>query len=491
MAEDRTDSQGGESNNDHVMRVVGHHRDLLTAFLSLLIVVPAWSQTSTSQDSSALERLLNETFPADSPGAAVLVVRNDAVLLRKGFGMANLELKVPVDAEQVFRIGSITKQFTAVAILQLVGAGKIKLDDDISTYVPDFLSVGHKVTIAQLLNQTSGLPSYTDEKTWLTTWRQDLKPDDLLAFTKGKSLIFTPGTDWAYSNTNYILLGEVIAKVSEESYASYVQTKLLAPAGMQHSQYDNAEDVIPGRVAGYAVAGPKKWKNAAYLSMTHPYAAGALVSTVDDLWKWDKALSTGSLIDRKLLAQAYSSTVLPDGRSTGYGYGWGIGTLGHFKTIEHGGGINGFTAYEMKVPDAGLYIAVLCNNEAAAPLVGTGALAFRIANAVLGGERDAKSVTVGPDSLKDFVGVYRLKDNAKRAVTMADGKLFVQRTGGPKSPSLVPIAENEFVLKDFGIRFRFTRGHDGHVDALVVKPRIGIDEVCPRLDEPFEEAAPR
>jgi CubicO group peptidase (beta-lactamase class C family) len=473
------------------MKVVRLHRDLLTVFLSLLIVGRAWSQTSPSQDSSALEGLLNETFPADSPGAAVLVVHNDAVLLRKAFGMANLELKVPIDAEQVFRIGSITKQFTAVAILQLVAAGKVKLDDDVSTYVPDFPAVGHKVTIAQLLNQTSGLPSYTDEKTWLTTWRQDLKPSDLLAFTKGKPPLFTPGTDWAYSNTNYILLGEVVARVSGESYASYVQTKLLGPAGMQHTQCDNAEDVIPGRVPGYAVAGPKKWKNAAYLSMTHPYAAGALVSTVDDLWKWDKALSAGKLIDMKLLTQAYSDTVLPDGRSTGYGYGWGIGTLGRLKTVEHGGGINGFSAYEMKVPEAGLYVAILSNNEAAGPLVGTGALAFRVARAVLGDTSDAKSITVEPDTLRDFVGVYRLKGNGKRAVTMADGKLFGQRTGGPKSPSLVPMAENEFILKDFGVRFRFTRGQDGHVDALVVKPRVGIDDVCPRVNEPFEEAAPR
>jgi CubicO group peptidase (beta-lactamase class C family) len=473
------------------MRVVRLHRDLLTAFLSLLVVAPAWAQTAPSQDSSALEKLFSEAFPAESPGAAVLVVHNDAVLLRKGFGMANLELKVPVDPGHVFRVGSITKQFTAVAILQLVAAGKIKLDDDIATYVPDFPAAGHKITIAQLLNQTSGLPSYTDEKTWLTTWRQDLKPSELLAFTKGKPPLFTPGTDWAYSNTNYILLGDVIAKLSGESYASYVQTKLLGPAGMQHSQLDNAEDLIPGRVPGYAVAGPKKWKNAAYLSMTHPYAAGALVSTVDDLWKWDKALSTGTLVDAKLLAQAYSNTVLPDGRSTGYGYGWGIGTLGRLKTIEHGGGINGFSAYEMKVPDAGLYIAILSDNEAAGSLVGTGALASRVARAVLGDTIDDKAVDIAADTLKDFVGVYRLKGNGKRAVTMADGKLFVQRTGGPKSPSLVPIGESEFILKDFGVRFRFTRGHDGHVDALVVKPRVGMDDVSPRVNEPFEEPSPR
>ncbi|MEY2549901.1 MAG: hypothetical protein QOG12_45 [Verrucomicrobiota bacterium] len=472
------------------MRNARLHRALLTAFLSLPIVTSASSQTSPSPDSPAFEKLLTQTFPADAPGAAVLVVRNDVVLLRKGFGIANLELKVPIDPQQVFRVGSITKQFTAVAILQLVAAGRIKLDDDVSTYVPDFPAAGHKVTIAQLLNQTSGLPSYTDEKTWLTTWRQDLKPTELLAFTKGKPPLFTPGTDWAYSNTNYILLGEIIAKVSGESYASYLQRKVLAPAGLERTQYDEPEEVIPNRASGYAVAGPKKWKNAAYLSMTHPYSAGALVSTVDDLWRWDKALSSGSVVDGKLLAQAWTDTVLPDGRSTGYGYGWGIGTLGRFKTIEHGGGINGFTAYEMKVPDAGLYIAILSNNEAAGPLVGTGTLAFRIADAVVGDESGAKSLTPGPGSLKDFVGVYRLKGIGKRAVTMADGKLFVQRTGGPKSPGLVPIAENEFILKDYGIRFRFTRGHDGRVDALVVRPRVGVEDVCPRVDEPFEDAAP-
>jgi hypothetical protein len=183
--------------------------------------------------------------------------------------------------------------------------------------------------------------------------------------------------------------------------------------------------------------------------------------------------------------------MLPDGRSAGYGYGWGIGTVGRFKTIEHGGGINGFAAYEMKVPDAGLYIAILSNSEGAAPLVGTGTLAFRIANAVLGAEPNERSVNLGPDRLKDFVGVYRLKEGGKRAVTMADGKLFIQRTGGPKSPGLVPTGENEFVLKDFGVRFRFTRGRDGRVESLVVKPRVGVEGVSPRVDEPFEDASPR
>lgn len=441
------------------------------------------SQGSASPDTVALEKIFSDAFPADAPGAAVLVARNDAVLLRKGFGMADLELKIPIDPAQVFRIGSITKQFTAVGIFQLVAAGKMKLNDDISAYVPEFPIAGHKVTIAQLLNQTSGLPSYTDEKTWLATSRQDVTPADLLSFTKGKPLLFEPGTNWAYSNTNYILLGEAIAKVSGETYSTYVQAKLLDPAGMHHSRYDNSDDIIPGRVPGYAAAGPQKWKNAPYLSMTQPYAAGALISTVDDLWKWDKALSEGGLISPRLLEEAYTDTVLPDGRSTGYGYGWRIGTVGRFRTMEHGGGINGFSAYEMKVPDAGLYMAILSNNEGAAPLVGAGALAFRAARAVLGTEAEMKSVQLDPDRIRDFVGAYRVQDGGERQITMSDGKLFVQRTGGPKSPALTAISENEFTLADFGIRFRFARNADGQVNALAVKPRVGLEEVCPKVTE--------
>ncbi|HEX4629381.1 MAG TPA: serine hydrolase [Chthoniobacterales bacterium] len=455
-------------------------RFMLTAFLTLMIAASAWAQDSSNQTAAAIEKIFSEAFPADAPGAAVLVVRNDSVLLRKGFGLANLELRVPVAPEHVFRIGSITKQFTAVAVLQLAAAGRIKLDDDISAYVPDFPGAGRKVTIAQLLNQTSGLASYTDEKKWLTTWRQDVTPADLLAFTAGKPLLFDPGTNWAYSNTNYVLLGEVIAKASGETYASYLQTKVLGPAGMEHTQYDNPDDVIAGRVPGYAAPGPKKWKNAAYLSMTQPYSAGALISTVDDLWKWDKALSAGKLVSPKLLADAHRNTVLPDGRSTGYGYGWSIGTVGQLQTIEHGGGINGFSAYEMKVPDAGLYVVILSNNEAAAPLVGAGALAFKVARAVLGQEIEPKLISIAPERLRDFVGVYRIKDDAKREVSMSDGRLIIQRTGGPKSPGLTAISDNEFVLSDFGIRFRFTRGPDGAVNALVVKPRVGPDEVCPK-----------
>jgi CubicO group peptidase (beta-lactamase class C family) len=446
-------------------------------------------QASASQDTTAVEKIFSDAFPADAPGAAVLVVRNGSILLRKGFGMASLELGVRIDPTQVFRIGSITKQFTAVGILQLVAAGKMKLDDDISAYVPEF-RVGDKVTIAQLLNQTSGLPSYTDEKKWLSTSRQDVAPADLLSFTKGKPLLFQPGTNWAYSNTNYILLGEAIARVSGESYASYVQTKLFGPAGMQHTQYDNLDDVILGRVPGYAGAGPKRWKNATYLSMTQPYAAGALVSTVDDLWKWDKALSEGNLISRRLLAEAHADTLLPDGRSTGYGYGWRIGTVGRFRTIEHGGDINGFTAYEMKVPDGDLYIAILSNNEIASPLVGTGALAFRVARAILATDAETKSIEIQPDHLRDFVGAYRVQDGGKREITLSEGKLFIQRTGGPKSPSLTAISESEFTLSDFGIRFRFTRGPDGRVNALIVKPRTGLDEVCPKTGEPSEQTPP-
>lgn len=464
-------------------------RLLILGSISIMLPVMARGQTAPSNVSSnAIEKLLKDTFPASAPGAAVLVVSKGTVLLRKGFGQANLELGVPVDPAQIFRIGSMTKQFTAVAILQLAEAGKLSLDDDISKYVTDFPTGGQKVSILNLLTQTSGLLSYTDEKVWLATWRQDLSVNDILAFTRGKPLKFPPGTDWDYSNTNYILLGAIIEKVSGQSYADYVQEYIFKPAEMTHTLYDSTERVIPGRIPGYSPAGPQKWNNAAYLSMSHPYAAGALLSSVDDLWKWEKALAAGKLVSAKSLAAAYENHLLNDGRATGYGYGWSIGRVQELSTVEHGGGINGFITYEMRVPKAELYIAILCNNEGAAESVGTGTLAFQIAKMVIG-ESGTKPVTVEPAALKDFVGVYRAKSGNKRAITVEDGKLAKQRTGDDKPVPLTPVSQTEFEVPDVGARYLFTRDANGRVNTLVMQPRAGMAEVCSRTDEPFEEPA--
>jgi D-alanyl-D-alanine carboxypeptidase len=309
-----------------------------------------------------IDRLLAGIFPSNAPGAAVLVMHNNQVLLRKGYGLADLELGVPMDPTDVLRLCSITKQFTAVAILQLVEAGKLKLDDDITNYVPDCPTGGNKITLTHLLTHTSGLPSIDEQPQWLKAWRQDLTLTQILDFTRGLPPDFPPGSDWKYSNTGYILLGAVIEKVSGQSYAQYIQSHIFTPAGMTDSYYANDNRIIPRRVPGYSRDG-KQWANAPYFSMTQTFSAGALLSTVDDLWKWEQALQEGKLVSLALLAKAYTQGHLPDGRPTRYGFGWQLGSIGSHATVEHGGGIPGFAAYELRVADAGLYIAILCNTN--------------------------------------------------------------------------------------------------------------------------------
>ncbi len=302
-----------------------------------------------TESSAKIDQVLRSDFPADAPGVAVLVARNGQVVLRKGYGMANLELGVPVDTGDVFRICSITKQFTAVAILQLVEAGKVRLDDDIHQYVPDYPTGDAKVTLAELLAHTSGIPSIESQSEWAALWRKDMSVTELLALTKNKPLNFAPGTDFKYSNTGYVLLGAVIEKASGQNYADYIQTHVFAPAGMTSSYYDAANRVIPHRVAGYMREG-KGWGNAPYISMTQPYSAGSLLSTVDDMWQWEQALSAGKLISSALLTQAQTAGQLPDGRSTNYGFGWEVDRLAAHAVLQHSGGMPGFCATCSKSP---------------------------------------------------------------------------------------------------------------------------------------------
>jgi D-alanyl-D-alanine carboxypeptidase len=287
-----------------------------------------------SDPATEMDRILATSFHPDAPGIAVLVVQNGTVKLRKGYGLADMELGVPVDPANVFPICSITKQFTTVAILQLVEAGKLKLTDELSKYVPEYPTGEAKITLAQLLSHMSGIPSIEEQPEWRKAWREDLTPSQLLDFTCNKPLVFAPGTNWKYSNTGYILLGRVIEKVSGQSYPDYIRTHLFMPAAMTHSYYPEGNRLVPLRARGYSRAG-KTWVNAPYFSITQAYSAGALLATVDDLLAWEQALQAGQLANASLLESAYSEGHLPDGRGTHYGFGWEINKIGRHEVIEH------------------------------------------------------------------------------------------------------------------------------------------------------------
>ena len=250
---------------------------------SLLCVLAGWpgradAQTTTQKDQQMAQQIddaLTAAFPTDGPGAAVIVVRDGAVILRKGYGLANLELGVPIQPEMVFRLASVTKQFTAMAILMLSEEGKLALTDDITKYLPGYPTHGQTITIEHLLTHTGGVKDLESLPARLAVARNDLSLAEVIALFQDEPLDFAPGEAWSYSNSGYVLLGAIIEQISGLSYAEFIQQHIFIPLGMTHSYYDDTIHLIPGRVVGYS-RGADGYANAAYMSMTHPHAAGAL-----------------------------------------------------------------------------------------------------------------------------------------------------------------------------------------------------------------------
>ena len=293
---------------------------------------------------------------------AALVAEDGKVIFKKGYGMANMEWELPNAPDTKFRLGSITKQFTAMLILQLVQEGKIKLDGKLTDYLPDYRKeTGERVTVHQLLNHTSGIPSYTG----LPNFFQDVSrnPYTVSDFVKkyaSGDLEFEPGSKFNYNNSGYFLLGAIIERVTGKSYEQALKERIFDPVGMKDTGYDHHDRLIPKRAAGYARQ-PAGYVNAAYLDMSLPYAAGSLYSTVEDLYLWDQALYTDKLISPQLKELMFKPGL------DNYAYGWGVtkaplGPAGEPVTIiRHDGGINGFNTLIARIPESKNLIVLLNN----------------------------------------------------------------------------------------------------------------------------------
>jgi D-alanyl-D-alanine carboxypeptidase len=425
-----------------------------------------------------MEALLSGVFKPYAPGAAVLVSKNGQPVLRKGYGLANFELGVPIRPEMVFRLGSMTKQFTAVAILLLVHEGKLALDDEITRFLPDYPTHGQRITVENLLTHTSGIQSYTDMPSWLPLWRKDFTVQELIDLFKNEPMRFTPGERWEYDNSGYILLGAILEKAAGKSYAEFLRQRIFEPLGMKHSYYGADEPIIPGRVAGYELRGGG-FINAPYLSMTQPYAAGSLLSSVDDLALWDAALYTDKLVPRALLEKAWTPYRLKDGGATGYGYGWGVWQYEGHRVLEHDGGINGFRTAGLRLPGDGVYVAVLSNCAGLRP--GPDELALELAALAIGQPvRPPVAVKVAPEVLARHVGVYRIDDKQTRVVERDGDHLVTRRTGGGKVAAF-PLSDTEFFYRETSDRIRFVRDAKGETTAMVMIHRIGPEELAPKV----------
>ncbi len=445
---------------------------------------------------SDLDAIASSYYPATEPGAAVLVMKDGEVLLRKGYGLADLEQGIPIEPDMVFRIGSVTKQFTAAAILLLEEEGKLSVEDDLRKHLPDFPTSGRSITIAQLLTHTSGIRSYTDMADFGKKAREDMSVDEIIALFRDEPLGFEPGEKYAYNNSGYVLLGAIIEKASGKTYEAYLREKIFEPLGMSQTYYGSASRIIPRRAQGYDEVNAE-FENAKYLSMSIPYAAGALLSTVDDLAKWDRALYGTGLLSQASLDKWWRPFLLANGESIHYGYGWSISSYEGHRVVGHGGGINGFTCHLLRMPEDRVFVTVLTNrnDEKSNPAL----LARKLLAATVGRPVDESTVDVALGSLSKHAGLYRTSAGVRYLVTLDNDHLVLRRFGdehpeggrtrnpGPNermyrtAGKLLPTSEAEFVVEDSLTRARF-EGAKG----LVVED-WGRVERAERSDEPFDD----
>jgi len=297
-------------------------------------------------------------------GASIAVVRGADTIVARGYGKANLELNVPTPPGAIYEIGSVTKQFTGAAIMQLVEQGKLSLDDDVTKYVPQFNTRGRRIAIRRLLDHTSGIRGYTEMPEAATVFPLTLPRDTLVRLMEKYPYDFEPGEEGIYNNSAFFLAGLVIEKVSGMSYAEYVQRHLFEPAGMTASHYCSEVDVRPLKTTGYDWGGAKGAIQKRPLSHTWPYAAGSLCSTPRDLVAWNAALHRSARIVGPAAYRELTSTdTLNDGTRMRYAKGLAFTPMVGHPAIHHGGGINGWTAYNLYVPAESLSVVVLYNTS--------------------------------------------------------------------------------------------------------------------------------
>jgi len=408
-----------------------------------------------------VDKVAAEYFKTNEPGGVISIFKNGNEIYKKAFGLANLESTIPMNSDMVFEIGSITKQFTAVAILQLVEQGKLHLNDPIFQYLPDYPVHGKQITIHQLLTHTSGIPNYTNMPQWANVWRNDLSPEETLNLFKNQPLDFKPGSQFNYTNSGYVVLGLLIEKVAGMPYAKYIEQFLFKPAGMSHTQFGSRNAIISNRVQGYQKG--ETYVNAEYLSFSQPYAAGALMSTASDLQLWNKAIRKGKLISKESLALAITNYKDGMDKNINYGYGWQTNSLYGSPTWEHGGGIFGFVSYVQYFPLEDLNIVVLTNCDSYNPE----AISTKVATLLLNKKNIAyPAIYVEPQTTSRYVGDYIFDDFVTRSITLEEGVLYSQIPGGTKI-KLIPIAENEFAYQDIiDARIRFDRKEKGYEATL-------------------------
>jgi D-alanyl-D-alanine carboxypeptidase len=452
------------------------HRVMFSVTVLILLASPAsvTAQSALPPVSPQLRATLDsiaQSFvaAANTPGSAVAVVRGNDTLVFRGYGVANLEVGTPVTVTSVFRIGSVTKQFTSTAVLQLAEQGKLALTDTIGRWLPNLPRKWRGVTVTQLLNHTSGIFSYTElGESWAKRWGEEMTGAQIAGLTATRPFDFAPGTSWKYNNTGYVLLGMLVEARGGRTWGEDFATRFFTPLGMTRTRYCETRPVIADRASGYSRDGAKPWMNSTYLAMSQPHAAGALCSTIGDLLTWNRALHGAKLLQ----PASYTAMTTPIGSAVPRSYGFGIGKaqIGSRTMLTHGGGIPGFLTANLYVPDAELSVTVLTNGDANSP----DDLAVQLARVALGVPSDPKAtrVSLSVEELRRYAGTYSLVLGTARpfSVTEKDGKAYGQLEGQQPS-EMVPLGNHTFGADfDPTVRIIFTMA-DGRPTKMTLRQR--------------------
>ncbi len=443
------------------------------AIVLLFVATTCWAQDTARMDEVVQSYVRDKTFMG-----TVLVARGGDVILSKGYGSANLEWDIPNAPATKFRLGSITKQFTAASILLLEERGKLKLDDPIKKHLPDAPAAWDTITIFNLLTHSSGIPNFTSLPEYKTMQLVETPVARTIAAVRDKPLDFAPGEKMSYSNSGYLVLGYVIERITGASYGKFVTDNIFTPLGMKDSGYDSNTAVIPRRAAGYTPS-PTGPVNAGFVHMSIPHAAGALYSTTEDLLRWEQGLFGGKLISAASLAKMTTPF------KSDYAFGVMVQTMSGKKVVQHGGGIEGFNTFLAYYPDDKLTVAVLANLNGEAPNQIAAKLATLAHGGVVQTTSERKEIPLPVATLSKYVGTYELAPGANMMIRLAGDHLTTQLTGQAQIPIFAE-SETKFFLKVVDAQVEFFTDPSGAVTHAVMYQN-GRERKVPRTSATVAE----
>jgi CubicO group peptidase (beta-lactamase class C family) len=436
---------------------------LLFACLLASNLAPARAQAqAVAPDPAAkIEEYMNAVIKAEGFSGSILVARRGGPVVARGYGMADYENRVPNTSKTRFRIGSLTKQFTAAAVLLLQERGRLSVEDPVCKHVEPCPAAWQPVKIHHLLSHTAGIPNFTSFPDYLQTMGQPSPPAATIARFRDRPLDFKPGEDHKYSNSGYVLLGHVIERVAGQPYGAFLRENIFKPLKMENTGYDDASAPAGPRAKGYETGPNGAPAPAAHIDMTIPHAAGALYSTVEDLHLWDQALNSDKVLKKASLDAMFKPV------HDGYAYGWRVDRQGARTQQGHGGGINGFTSYIARYPEDGVAVVVLANLAGAA----SSSRVARDLAAIVYGEKYELPVArviakVDPKIYDSYVGEYELAPGMTLTVTREGDSLMAQPTGQRKV-ELLPTSETVFSPRAIRAEITFVKNEQGQVTHLV------------------------